>query len=198
MKKSTLIKIVIIFLFGFNLFNCQKKVTLGYQNDELIQNLGIGLIQVVNPNKKLILYSDSNLSKIKLVTNPIPLLNKPDYNILFFISLEKKSNFYKIAISKNDYAYLKESQDFIYYDWKSFLKEQIVGIESKNIKTNPPRTSINGKVINIKSWKPDDEIEIIKVENDWLQIKNITQNNQIFWIQWKDDKQLKVYLNLLV
>lgn len=85
----------------------------------------------------------------------------------------------------------------IYYDWQSFLKEQVISVQSKNLKNNPPRNSINGKPINIKNWKSDDEIEIIKVQDNWLQIKNTTQNNQIFWIQWKDEKVLKIYLNLL-
>lgn len=90
MRKSVLIKVSIILLFVFNIFSCQRKgASLGYENDELIQNVGIGLVQIISPNKNIILYSDKTLSKIK-IKNPkiganfIPILNKPDYNILFF------------------------------------------------------------------------------------------------------------------
>ncbi|WP_435524274.1 hypothetical protein [Chryseobacterium indoltheticum] len=95
MKKSILIKISLILLFVFNIYSCQKKSTLlEYQNDEIIQNTGIGLVQIINPNESVTLYSDNTLSKIKIINpkigaNFIPILNKPDYNILFFACVEK-------------------------------------------------------------------------------------------------------------
>jgi hypothetical protein len=140
MRKSVLIKVSIILLFVFNIFSCQRKgASLGYENDELIQNLGIGLVQIINPNKNITLYSDNALSKIK-IKNPkiganfIPILNKPDYNILFFVCIEKKTSFYKIIISKDNYAYIKPSENLIFYNWENFLKEQVVNVESKNLK----------------------------------------------------------------
>lgn len=203
MKKSVLIKISLILLFVSNIFSGQKKVTsLGYQNDELIQNLGIGLVQTINPNENIILYSDSTLSKIKIKkpkidSNFIPILNKPDYNILFFVCIEKKQDYYKIIISKDSYAYLKPSENLIFYNWENFLKKQVVNVESKNLKNNPRRNSINGKSINIKNWKSDDEEEILEIKGQWINIENITRNKK-YWIKWKNKSQLLVYLNLLV
>lgn len=201
MKKSILINIALLLLI-FNSFQCQKKVALEYQNDKLIQNVGIGLVQIINSKENVTVFTDSNLDKIKTknakVGNDfIPLLNKPDYGVLFFVCVEKGANFYKVAISKNEFAYLKNSSNLIFYNWENFLKEQVMGIESKDLKNNPPRNAIKGKPIDTKNWKSDDEIEILKVENTWLQVKNISKN-QIFWIEWKDKDQLKVYLNLLV
>lgn len=103
----------------------------------------------------------------------------------------------KREISKNDFAYIKDFQDFIYYTWESFLKDQVIGITSKNKKNNPPKNLINGKPLNTLNWQDDDEIQIIKIQKNWIQIKNATQN-KLFWIQWRDEKELKVYLNLLI
>lgn len=203
MNKSILLKILLILLFVFNIFNCQKKeILLGYQNDEIIQNIGIGLLQIINPNKNITLYSDNTLSKIKIVnpkigTNFTPILNKPDYNILFFVCVEKKSKFYKIIISKDNYAYIKPSDNFIFYNWGNFLKEQVVSIESKDLNNNPLRYSINGKTLSIKNLKSDDEVEIQEVKGEWIYIENITRNKK-YWLQWKNKSKLLVYLNLLV
>lgn len=89
---------------------------------------------------------------------------------------------------------MKNSSNLIFYNWEKFLKDQVMGIEIKDLKNNPSLNVIKGKLINTKNWKSDDEIEILKVENTWLHVKNITKN-QIFWIEWKDKNQLKVYLN---
>ncbi|ASK31731.1 hypothetical protein CEY12_17130 [Chryseobacterium sp. T16E-39] len=196
-------RITLIFLLICNSFICQNKNKLEYQNDVLIQNLGNGLVQFLKTNEKITLYSDKNLLKIEIKdaqigNNLIPLLNKPDYGILFFPCIEKGSDFYKIIISKNHFAYIKSSKDIMYYTWKDFLLNQVTSITSKNLDTNPPRTSIGGKVINIENWTADDEVSIIKVDRNWIQVKNITQNNQLFWIEWKDDRTLKIFLNLLI
>ena len=202
MKKSILIKILLVLLFIFNFFNCQKKETLlGYQNDELIQNIGIGLLQIINPNENVTLYSDNTLSKIKILNpkigaNFIPILNKPDYNILFFVCVEKKSKFYRIMISKDNYAYIKPSGNFIFYNWENFLEEQVISIESKDLKNNPLRYSIDGKTLNVKI-KSDDEVKIQEVKGEWLYIENITKNRK-YWVKWRNKSQLLVYLNLLI
>jgi len=199
MKKSLFLKITLILLLVFNSLKSQKN-NLEYQNDNLIQNLGIGLVQFTNTAEKIKLYSDNTFTQtknIKIGSSFIPILNKPDYGILFFVCVEKKTNYYKLAISKNDFAYIKPSQNFLYYTWESFLKDQVSGIKSKNIKSNSPRATINGKLLNTATWKNDDEIEIIKIQDNWIQIRNISQN-RLFWIQWRDEKELKVYLNLLI
>lgn len=199
MNKSLLIKITLILLLVFNNLKSQES-NLEYQNDALIQNLGIGLIQIINTSKKIKLYTDNTFTKIKNIPigkDCIPILYKPDYGILFFTCTEKRSNYYKIAISKNDFAYIKTSPEFIYYTWENFLKNQVVGITSKNKKNNPPKNLLNGKPLNILNWQDDDEIEIIKIQNNWIQIKNVTQKKS-FWIQWRGEKELKVNLNLLI
>lgn len=96
MEKSILINIAFLLLI-FNSFQCQKKLTLEYQNDKLNQNLGIGLVQIINSKESVALYTDNNLNKIKTksakVGNDfIPLLNKPDYDVLFFVCVEKDAN----------------------------------------------------------------------------------------------------------
>lgn len=204
MKKTILFKISVILIFVFNIFNCQKKgKQLEYQNDELIQSVGIGLIQIVNPNESISLYSNNTLSKIK-ITHPkigfnfIPLLNKSDYNIMFFVCVEKSLNFYKIIISKDNYAFIKPSKNIIFYSWDDFLKKQVVSVESKNLKNNPPRESINGKtILNFKNLKSDDDVEILEIKGEWIYIENITKDKK-YWIKWKNKNQLLVYLNLLI
>jgi hypothetical protein len=202
MKKTKLFSFI-FFLFQVIHCNAQKKETrLEYQNDNLIKELGIGLVQLVNPNEKIILYNDSSCKIIK--TNQaksgkdiIPILNKPDYGIQFFVCLEKNSNYYKIVISKGKYAYIKPTQKYFYYDWHDFLKNQVTSIENKNISSNPLFDKINGKVITIKNMQSDDEIEVIEVKDDWLNIKNITLNKE-YWIKWREKNNLLVYLNLLM
>ncbi len=199
MSRSIIFRIALVLLLVCTNALCQTIRNLEYQNDGLLQNLGIGLVQIRNVNKSIPIYSDRNLSKMqngKIGTHVIPLLYKPDYGILFFSCIEKKSGFYKIAISKDKYAYIKVSENHIFYPWEDFLKNQVISITSKNLKTNPPRDSIEGKAI-LKSGNADDETEILEVRNEWLKVKN-THNNQVFWIKWRDDKTLKIFLNLLI
>ncbi|WP_435524273.1 hypothetical protein [Chryseobacterium indoltheticum] len=109
----------------------------------------------------------------------------------------KKTNFYKIIISKDNYVYIKPSKNFIFYNWEDFFKEQVVSIESKELKNNPLRDSINGKTLNVKNLKSDDEVEILEVKGEWIYIENITRNKK-YWVKWKNKSQLLIYLNLLV
>ena len=88
------IKSLITIFCLFQLINCfsQNKIKLEYQNDNLIQEIGIGLVQQVNVKEKIILYEDSEFKTIKtkdakLGKNIIPLLNKVDYNPLGVIKL---------------------------------------------------------------------------------------------------------------
>ncbi|MBK1894237.1 hypothetical protein [Chryseobacterium paridis] len=196
-------RITLIFLLICESFICQNKTKLEYQNDTLVQNLGSGLVQFLKTSEKITLYSDRSFSKVEMKDAQIgdrfiPILNKPDYGILFFSCVEKGPNFYKIIISKNHFAYIKHSKNIIYYPWADFLINQVTSIRSKDLHDNPPRSSIKGKAINIENWAEDDEINIIKVDKNWIQVKNITQNNQLFWIEWRDDRTLKIFLNLLV
>lgn len=196
----TLIAFVLLF---FNNFKSQEKRALNYQNDDLIQTIGIGLVQLVKTDKDIVLYTDKSLSHIKIKKaqpgkDIIPLLNKTDYGILFFSCVEKNDKFYKVVTSKNNYAYIKPSENYLFYSWKDFLEDQITSIETKDPKKNPPREAINGKILDIKNWKSDDEIEVLKIQGTWLQVKNITRSNQIFWIEWRSNDQLKIYLNLLM
>lgn len=201
MKK--IILLIVIFLVSISNGRAQeKKMELEYQNDNLIQTIGIGLVQLVKVEQDITLYEDSAFQKVKLKKakigrNIIPLLNKPDYGILFFICVEKKTKYYKIATSKNTFAYIKPSENFMFYNWDQFLKKEVTNIESKNLKENPPRIGINDKKIDTKNWSTDDETEVVKVQENWLQIKNITRN-KIFWIEWRNQYELKVYLNLLI
>jgi hypothetical protein len=202
MKKIILINSILLLIIS-SCRSQEKKNELEYQNDNLIQNIGIGLVQLVKVEENIVLYADTTFletktKKAKLGKDIIPLLNKPDYGILFFTCIEKKNKYYKIVTAKNTFAYIKSTQNFIFYSWNEFLKDQVVSIVSKNLKENPPRNSINGKSINIKEWNSDDEIEVIKIQGNWLQVKNITQDNKLFWIEWRNDKTLKVYLNLLI
>ncbi|MGO4710964.1 hypothetical protein AB4Y90_18015 [Chryseobacterium sp. 2TAF14] len=72
-----------------------------------------------------------------------------------------------------------------------------MNVESKNLKNNPLLNSINGKGLNVKNWKSDDEVEILEIKGEWLNIENTTKNKK-YWIKWKNKSQLLVYLNLLV
>ena len=201
MKK--LKNIILICLIAFLTFcNAQNKVILEYQNDNLIKQIGIGLVQQVKANEKLTLYIDSDCNHIKTKDGKsgkdfIPLLYKIDYNILFFICLEKKEGCYKIAIDNNNSAYIKSSEKFIFYNWNDFLKEQVTSIESKNLKSNPFFDKFNGNPIQIKKLQTDDEVEVLEIKNDWLKIKNITINKN-YWLKWKEKNNLLVYLNLLM
>lgn len=202
MKKTNLFS-VIFFLFHVIHCNAQKKETrLEYQNDNLIKELGIGLVQLVNPNEKIILYNDSfctiiKTKQAKIGKDIIPILNKPDYGIQFFVCLEKNSKYYKIVISNGKYAYIEPTQKYLYYDWYDFLKNQVTSIENKNIKSNPLFDKMNGKAINIKNIQSDDEIEVIEIKGDWLKIKNTTLNKE-YWIKWREKNNILVYLNLLM
>ena|GEM_PF-6499938 len=117
----------LIFLFLLLRMNCfsQSKINLEYQNDNLINEIGIGLIQQINAGEKNILYSDIDCKKLKskdakIGKDIIPLLNKIDYSILFFVCIEKNSKSYKIVTSMGKYAYIKPSDKFIFYSWNEF------------------------------------------------------------------------------
>ncbi|OXA84045.1 hypothetical protein [Flavobacterium hercynium] len=202
MRKLLLINITLLLVFSIS-SSQGKKYKLEYQNDHIIQNIGIGLVQLVNVEESIVLYTDTTFSRVKtkkaiVGSTIVPLLNKPDYVILYFICLSKNSKYYKIATDDNTFAYIKPSKNFIFYNWNKFLKDQVLGVSSKDLVKNPPRNGISGKTIDIKNWEDDDETTVVKIQGDWLQMKNITQDNKLYWIQWKNEKTLKVYLNLLM
>lgn len=199
MKVST-IRFLIICFFIFHLCNSQNKVD--YQNDNLIKEIGIGLVQQINVNEKITLYGDVNCKNIKsknarIGKDIIPLLNKIDYTILFFVCVEKNSKFYKIVTSIGTYGYIKPSDKFIFYNWNEFLKNQVTSVESKNKSLNPLFNKINGKSVTFKNLQSDDEIEVINVKDNWLNIRNTTINKN-YWLRWKDGNKLLIYLNLLM
>ena len=187
----------------FSLCNSQnKEQQIKYQNDNLIKELGIGLIQQTDVNKKITLYSDIDCRKIKaknakIGKDIIPLLNKIDYSILFFVCVEKNSKFYKIVTSLGSYAYIKPTNKFIFYNWDEFLKNQVISVESKNKNSNPLFDRINGKPVTLKNLQSDDEIEVINIKANWLNIRNTTINKD-YWLKWRDGNKLLIYLNLLM
>ena len=201
MKKLKLLNTIFCL---FQLINCfsQNKKSLEYQNDNLIKEIGIGLLQQVDVNEKIVLYDDAAFKVIrskdaKLGKEIIPFLNKVDYNILFFLCVEKNSNFYKIAISNKKYAYIRPSLKYLFYDWGEFFKNQVISVESKIKKPKSFFDKIDGNSIIIKGLQSDDEINIINIKGDWLNIKNNTLN-KIYWIKWKEKNELLIYLNLLM
>lgn len=201
MKKN---KLQYFILFLFLTINCisQSKINLDYQNDNLIKEIGIGLVQQTDVNEKIILYDDVNCKNIKsentrIGKNMIPLLNKIDYSILFFVCVEKNSKSYKIVTSTGTYGYIKPSDKFIFYNWNEFLKNQVISVESKNKSLNPLFDKINGKPVVFKNLQSDDEIEVINVKDNWLNIRNTTINKN-YWLKWKDGNKLLIYLNLLM
>lgn len=198
------IKLYCIIICLFQTINCisQSEKKLEYQNDNLLKEVGIGLVQQIDVTEKIELYSDINLNKIinknvKIGEKLVPFISKVDYGLLFFVCVEKNSKYYKIITSSGFYAYLKPSERFIFYSWNSFLKDQITSVESKNKVPNPLYDKINGNVIKIKKIQPDDEIEIIAVKNNWLNIRNTTINKN-YWLKWREGNTVLVYLNLLV
>ena len=202
MKSSTILFLTISLLV-FKLCYSQNidKLT-EYQNDNLIKEIGIGLVQHIDVNEKITLYDVISCKKIKIKNakigkDIIPLLNKTDYSILFFVCVEKSSKYYKIVTSIGNYAYIKPSDKFIFYNWNEFLKDQVTSVESKNKRLNPLFNKINGKPINFKNLQSDDEIEVIEIKENWLNIRNATIN-QDYWLKWKDRNKLLIYLNLLM
>jgi hypothetical protein len=201
MKKINLQYLILFLLLVMNCFS-QSKINLEYQNDNLINEIGIGLIQQINASEKIILYSDIDCKKLKskdakIGKDIIPLLNKIDYSILFFVCIEKNSKSYKIVTSMGKYAYIKPSDKFIFYSWNEFLKNQVTSVESKNKNLNPLFDKINGKSVSLKNIQFDDEIEVITVKENWLNLRNTTID-KTYWLKWKDGNKLLIYLNLLM
>lgn len=199
MKKVNLEYIILLVFLTINC-NSQNRINLRYQNDNLIKELGNGLVQQIDINNKITLYRDINCKKIKVENakigkDIIPLLNKTDYSILFFVCVEKNNKFYKIITSSGTYAYIKPSDKFIFYSWNEFLKNQVVGVESKN--SNSLFDKINGKQVVFKNLQSDDEIEIINIKGDWLNIENTTINKN-YWLKWREGNKILIYLNLLM
>lgn len=195
------IKFFIILLISiFSMSFSQKVNKLSFQNDEILQEVGAGVIQEKIIEEKPILYNDSQLKeiiKIDMISAKeiVPFFYKKDYNILYFLCIKEYNNCYKIKINKDKYAYLKKSSNFVFYSWNSFIKNQIINLESKNIILNPAKYSINGYVVNIKHLD-EDETVIENIDGDWVYIKNNTRNIK-YWIRWKNRNKILVYFNLL-
>lgn len=201
MKKINLQYLVLFLMLSMNCIS-QSKINLEYQNDNLIKEIGIGIIQQIDVTEKVIIYSDVDCKKVKskdarIGKDIIPLLNKMDYGILFFVCTEKNNKSYKIATSTGKYAYIKPSDKFIFYSWDEFLKKQVTSVESKNKNINTFFDKINGESVSFKNMQSDDEVEVINVKDNWLNIRNTTIN-KTYWLKWKDGNKLLVYLNLLI
>lgn len=202
MKKLKLLTLLFLFQITFN-YSQSKGQKLEYQNDKLIKELGMGLLQLVNTDEKIVLYNDNFCRQIitddaKLGKNIIPLLNKPDYGILFFVCVEKNSKFYKIVSTSGKYVYVKPSAKYLYYEWDNFLKSQVIYIDNINKKSNPMLDGIDGKIIDIKNLDYyDDDFEVVDVKNNWMNINNLTKKKK-YWIKWKEKNKLLVTLDLLM
>lgn len=195
MRMHTLISTtILLFLF----INCKSNnmVVLEYQNDQLLGNLGVGLVQQQNTEQQTVLYKDKEfLTKLSTETiNVIPIFYKPDYGITYYVCLENDDNYYKILLNTSDTAFIKKTPEYTFYDWSNFVKKS-TWIESKDLKKYPLRQSINGKEIKLKNID-DSEIEVVEVKDDWLKVTDFTLN-LTYWLQWRDSNQLLVYISLL-
>lgn len=202
MKTLKSIVILIGLLFNTTISSSQKIIKLNYQNDDLIKPLGIGLLQSIKVDEKITLYSDNTLKKIKyknakIGKDIIPLIYKTDYGLLFFTCLEKNNKYCKIALKDNSFAYIKTSNNLKFFSWQEFLKNEVISIESKDFKKNPFRETVNGKPLNPEEFDSDDEQETLFIKKDWICVKNTTKN-KVFWVRWKDQNKLLIYLNLLM
>lgn len=173
--------------------------TLDYQNDRNLRSLGLGLLQKVKISEKLKFYLDSNFktpfndNEVKKI---IPILYKPDYGICFFVCVKASKKYYIVKSGDNTF-FVKPMETLIYYSWESFLCEQVINLKSKNPTLNPPRYSINGKIINASDWKSDDEQDILEVRNEFVKIKNETRK-VVYWLKWRNGNSLTVFLNMLI
>ncbi|MDI9311696.1 MAG: hypothetical protein QM535_15910 [Limnohabitans sp.] len=170
---------------------------LEYQNDKVLGELGTGLVQQIDANKKNHFYIDKECKIESTKQKTIPLLNKPDYNIKFYICIEQTTSSYKILIAKGKYAYVKKTNNFKYYDWKTFLKDEVIHAEPKEEYINSYFDKINGKKLHLDKLSTDDETEITEVNGEWLKIHNATIKRN-YYIRWRDKQRLLVYLNLLM
>ena len=193
-----MIKKTLFFLFlFFHSVGILSQKKLDYQNDHLLNNLGIGVLQQINVNEKITYYSDSLCKKPISITHKTPVFIKKDYGILFYICLKSTDKYYKILISKNNPIFIKKRNSLNFFTWENFLKNEISGIDSKYPNVVYPRSKINGEKVNTKNWSEDDEEEVLEVKGEWLKMKNLTQN-VYYWIKWKNNTNLTVYLNLLI
>lgn len=191
----SILSIILLYLF----ISCKSNnIILEYQNDKLLNNLGIGLVQQINTEKQIELYKDDELlTKLSYDTvNTVPIFYKPDYGILYFVCLENKNNYYKILLNNSNTAFIKKTPEYSFSNWNDFIKKS-TRIESKNPKKYPIRDNINGKEINFKNLNDDSDIEVVEVVGDWVKIKNITKN-VVYWLQWRDRNKLLVDINLLM
>ena len=65
MKKVNLEYIILLVFLTINC-NSQNRINLRYQNNNLIKELGNGLVQQIDINNKIKLYRDINCKKIKV------------------------------------------------------------------------------------------------------------------------------------
>lgn len=190
-KKTLIFTLIIVLSFG------KLTAQIEYQNDKLLGEIGTGLVQQIDMRKKNIFYKDEEC-KIEINKQKIiPLLNKIDYNIKFYICINETTSSYKIVISKGKYAYIKKTNNYKYYDWKTFLKDEVTSIEPKEEYINSYFDKINGKKLNLDKLSQDDEIEVTEIKGEWLKIHNNTINKN-YYIRWRDKQRLLIYLNLLM
>lgn len=175
--------------------------SLEYQNDKYFNHLGIGVVQFTNVDAKIQLYADENMQKSisnhVLGADVIPFFYKPDYGILFFSCVEENQNNYKIYLKDNKVAYLKKEKEIKYFSWNDFLKNEIVGLSSKDPEANLYADAVNGKQIDNSELSTDDEIDITDVEDNWVQIDNKTVK-KTYWMKWREEENLLVSLYLLM
>ena len=155
---------------------------------EYYKNIGKGVINPKDFHFQLIADTTS-MQRIEIedIENQeilIPLFWKPDYLIFYMIVVGSTENWYEVRANDEMTIWVNKSE-FDFYTWEIFFLNETIGITA-NI-------AYREKNIHSKSIELTDKryymLIVEKVEDEWLYVREETEDNSVidrYWIRWKD------------
>lgn len=193
-------------------FNCRDGEEIIIYDENKKPYLTIILSTNDSENDKLIFISDTLLfSDYERYKEPIisknnfnPLCFFPEYNISYFEANKINDNGelkYLIKLSEIKLGYISLNRNINIENWSDFLLNKSINGDEMEVFDKPTEVS-KSKNVNLKEL--DYNYTIIKVENDWVQVKcndecggNCPNFNAIGWVRWRKDGKIIVNLGYI-
>jgi hypothetical protein len=124
----------------------------------------------------------------------LPQICDPDYLDLVISVVSSKGTRYEIIADEETGLrkfVIADNKKLKFESYQNYILHRVIGFDSK---TNPPRKTINGEILNdCKS----DRSSIISFKGDWIKIElydEVAKTETSGWLRWRKGSKLLIWL----
>lgn len=170
------------------------------------KTLGIGLVKL-SPTKVLYAYKDYTLTQgTETYTFAqedgmvSPKFFDKNFNLCYFVCLDKTKDYYKILINPLEERYIKVADGFDFLEWDDFLRnEKFSFISRKDPTQNQLHRAPNEKSRELHNEDKSffDMMTPLNIEGDWVKVRYFDKkkNRKAGWIKWRNDNKLLIHIH---